>query len=640
VLVVLCVFLIPHRRIDHMAQDWRFRHFGAPHISSLITLITIDQDSIDFFTESYGMSWPWYRQVYAPVVQYLNQTGARAVIFDMLFSEPSVFGVNDDQTFVEAIAANPRVVLARTQQVAPIPQFAENAATGVVNAIIDEDGLIRKTHLLPEGNPCLAFAALDVAGLPRPSLPDPLELCYYRAPASGKVFHEIPFAGIVQDYANIQTGRAPELDPAFFKDRFIFIAPKAPGLYDLKPTPVNPQAAGVEIHATLLENMLLDDYLRYFPVWARVFVIFGLTYLGIWSSLWRESRRGFLSMLAIAAISIGACLVIPPSVIMPVVDITFALGLALIATQTVNYSTEGRRKRQIKRMFTHYLDADLVNQLIDEPGLLKLGGEKRELTIFFSDLAGFSTFSEKMDSESLVGFLNQYLSVMTRVLLEERAYVDKYEGDAIMAFWGAPVPMEQHALFACRAALANQQEMIKLNEEFAKQGLPSLKVRIGLNTGWVVAGNMGADLGHVKKLSYTVMGDAVNMAARLEGINKEYDTLVMIGSRTRELVQAHMACRHVDTVRVKGKSNPEAIYELMGEKGMVPETVAALIREYEHAGEIYRKARFLDALDLFREIIDKYPHDGPATRMMKRCEHFLKHPPPDDWDGVHNMTSK
>lgn len=303
---------------------------------------------------------------------------------------------------------------------------------------------------------------------------------------------------------------------------------------------------------------------------------------------------------------------------------------------------EGREKRWIKDTFGKYLAPSVVEQIVRDPSKLKLGGEERELTAFFSDIQGFTSISEQLGSPSkLVELLNEYLSAMADIIESYEGTVDKYEGDAVIAFWGAPVFFEDHALKACLAALDQQKRFAQLRKEWEQSGkwppaVAKARVRMGLNTGLMVVGNMGSR----GRMNYTIMGDAVNLASRLEGVNKQYGTLIIASETTYFQVREHIEARELDVIRVVGKSEPVKIYELLSGKGELSEETKAALDLFSEALALYRGKRWEEAIEKFEGVLKIMPNDSPSTVYIQRCKSFLQKPPPDDWDGVFEMKTK
>jgi adenylate cyclase len=309
--------------------------------------------------------------------------------------------------------------------------------------------------------------------------------------------------------------------------------------------------------------------------------------------------------------------------------------ISLVVLTAFKFILYDKQKNYIRKAFMQYLSPEVVRDVIANPGLLKLGGERREITAFFSDVAGFTTISEKLTPEEVVLLLNKYLTAMTDIILSHGGTVDKYEGDAIVAFFGAPFPHPDHAARCCAAAVDMQNALIKLREQWIKEGFPPVVMRIGINTGPAIIGNMGSQ----QRMDYTMMGDTVNSASRFEGANKAYGTYTMISEFTYQQVKDDFLVRKLDLLRVVGKSAPIAVYELVGKKEDVSEEKLVVLNLFQIALEKYSSKNWMDASDLFYEIYKKF-NDLPSKTYYDRCVQFKKNPPPPDWDGVYVLKSK
>jgi adenylate cyclase len=274
--------------------------------------------------------------------------------------------------------------------------------------------------------------------------------------------------------------------------------------------------------------------------------------------------------------------------------------------------------------------------MLKDPEKLKLGGEKKDLTVLFSDIRGFTSISEHMTPERLVKFLNEYLTKMTDMVFKYDGLLDKYMGDAIMAIWGAPLDQSDHPLRACYTALEMVEELHLLQHKWATEGMPRLNIGIGINAGPMVVGNMGSE----RRFDYTVMGDSVNLGSRLEGLNKLYGTNIIISEMTYERVREEILGRELDLVRVKGKDQPVKIYELLSRRAKTLPEQKALAEEFQAALGEYRNRNWETARKIFQSILERYPEDGPGRLYVERCQTLEKTPPPEDWDGVYTMTTK
>ncbi|HET7232136.1 MAG TPA: adenylate/guanylate cyclase domain-containing protein, partial [Longimicrobium sp.] len=314
-----------------------------------------------------------------------------------------------------------------------------------------------------------------------------------------------------------------------------------------------------------------------------------------------------------------------------------SVGLAWAGSTAVLVTDEALEKTRIRRMFQHYLPPAVVQELIHRPELLALGGEERVATMLFSDVKDFSRLAEGLAPTQLVALLNEYLTAMTDLVVEHGGIIDKYLGDALMAEFGVPVPLDDHAVRACRVAIRMRDELGRLREGWRERGMPALHARIGINTGRVLVGNLGS----FRMMDYTCMGDHVNLASRLEGANKEYGTLILVSEFTWRAVEPHFVGREIDRVRVVGRKEPVAIYELISLAGdAADEKTAALLAGFAEALALFRERRFGTALDAFEELAMRYPDDGPTAVYLDRCRKHAILPPPVDWDGVYQLASK
>jgi len=320
-------------------------------------------------------------------------------------------------------------------------------------------------------------------------------------------------------------------------------------------------------------------------------------------------------------------------------SMSYTLLAAVLAVLLMNaraYLLEREQKGMVTNAFGRYLSPDVVDALVKDPSKMELGGDSRVMTAFFSDVAGFSTISEGLTPQGLVALLSEYLTAMCDIIVHHGGTIDKFEGDAIIAFWGAPLKQDDHALRACLATIDMQNKLIAMRAQWAKDGRPEMLVRIGLNAGQMVVGNMGS----AQRMDYTMMGDAVNLAARLEGANKFYDTHTMISKAVYDMVKDDVEVRELDTIRVVGKNEAITVYELLQRTGELDEETTELVRDYNHALESYKQRNFAEAQALFSKVLEVALEDGPSRGYVKRCGDYLETPPPEDWDGVYTLTSK
>ena len=428
--------------------------------------------------------------------------------------------------------------------------------------------------------------------------------------------------------------------PEQLKNKIVLVGATAIALSDLHSTPYGPLVPGVEVHATIIENILNQDFLQ-LPLWVRLLsmmVILGAgLLLGLASLYFKAVGTAVLLVVGVVGYLVADYVFFTQQGLW--VDTVYPVFSQLLVYSGITlyrFTFEEREKRFIKGAFSQYLSPTVVNRLVENPKLLKLGGERKVLTAFFSDVAGFSTIAEKLEAEELVDLLNVYLTDMTEIIIKYEGTVDKYEGDAIIAFFGAPIDFEDHATRTCLAALDMQNRLAELREIWKKEGLPEMFMRIGINTGQMVIGNMGS----TNRMDYTMMGDSVNLAARLEGVNKQYQTYTMLSEFTYELAKNDIEARELDSIRVVGKQEPIKIYEVLGRKGEMDDFMRLILPHFKEGLNHYKNWRWEEAIDSFERALNLYEDDGPSLTYFDRCITFQNRPPPSDWDGVFAMRTK
>jgi adenylate cyclase len=425
-----------------------------------------------------------------------------------------------------------------------------------------------------------------------------------------------------------------------FQGKIVLVGATAIGIYDMRVTPFEHVFPGLEIHANVIDSILQGDFLHR-PNWITlvdVLVIAGVGLIlgGLLTrvrALWGALIGGGLFLLVLG---LGKFLFEGQGVWMNLTYPTLNLAFIYLGVTGYRYMTEEREKKKVRGAFQYYLTASVVEEVLKNPDKLKLGGEKKDLTVLFSDIRGFTSISEQMTPEGLVKLLNEYLTAMTDVVFKHDGLLDKYIGDAVMAFWGAPLDQPDHARRACMAALDMMDELHRLQKKWSAEGLPFLNIGIGVNAGPMVVGNMGSD----RRFNYTVMGDSVNTGSRLEGLNKVYGTNILVSQATFEQLQGEFLGREVDLVRVKGKGQPVKIFELLGPKATASADQQALAGAFHTALDEYRKRDWEKAREILQSLLAKFPHDGPAKVYLERCDTLSQNPPPGDWDGVYTMTTK
>ena len=438
-------------------------------------------------------------------------------------------------------------------------------------------------------------------------------------------------------FCDVIEGKIP---PDTFNNKIVFLGATASGLGDFIATPFSSQTPGVEKHATVTENILHEKFVvrGEWEVLQDVIAILCISlalgiFLPLLPAIWGAVAStslwfGYNYYVYERFINDGTWL----NVTYPSVTVI----LCFSSITLYRFISEEKLRKGVKSAFENFMDPKVVHEILKEPEDIKLGGEEREVTVYFSDIEKFSSISEKLQPAELIELLNEYLSEMTDQILDHGGFLDKYIGDAIVAAFGTPLEQPDHAVKACLATIDNQKRLRELNVKFKEEGRLQIKARIGLNSGRVLVGNVGS----MNRLSYTVIGDEVNLGARLEAANKYYGTYIMISERTYELAKDHIEARELDMIRVVGKEKPVKVYELIERKGQIEESKREVIKLYEDGLKMYREKEWQKAIDLFQEALDKDPHDGPSLTYVERCKGYIQDPPPENWDGVYVLTAK
>ncbi|MGE4231847.1 MAG: CHASE2 domain-containing protein [Bacteriovoracia bacterium] len=428
----------------------------------------------------------------------------------------------------------------------------------------------------------------------------------------------------------------------FFKDAWVILGVTALALYDVRPRSLDEQAFGVENHANILDNILNNDFL--FRPTSEIFLALWIVILLISTLYGFALTKLSAKWGAIFAFSvITGTLVFDQYVLFPR-NILYLSSLQAaqylmqyIGVTILKYMQEESDKKFIRSAFDKYVSPAIVDSMLKDPKKLKLGGDKKELSVMFSDIASFTDLSEKMDVKSLTGFLNEYLGAMTDILQNNSGTLDKYIGDAVMGFWGAPIDLHNHAELAVKTAVQMMSKVDELNQLFSQKydGL-KISVRIGINTGPVSVGNFGSN----KVFAFTIIGDDVNLASRLEGINKFYGTNIIISESTRDKLPPNtFLTREVDTVKVKGKQKPVKIFQVIPD-GQFATKVKPSLDIYNEALSSYYSQKWKEAKQAFESFLKAVGEDQPSLEMLKRIQYYLENPPEADWDGSWKMTSK
>ena len=458
------------------------------------------------------------------------------------------------------------------------------------------------------------------------------------------IYPQLSAYEVLRSSVMLEEGKPPAVPQAALAGKYVIVSAAAQALRDQRATPITSNHLGSEVHANALDNLLTGDVVTRASRLLDGAIAFGLAVAIslLMFVLWRAIRLPWLALVVTAALTgtiligyylLARALLASSGLWLAVAVPSIGGTVSAFTTLLVLSAMERRNKRFVQEALGRYTSPALVRELIEHPEYLSLEwGENREMSVYFSDIAGFTTISEGLAPERLVALLNDYLTKMTDLVLEHGGIVDKYIGDAIMAFWGAPLPAADHARRAVLCALAMRRKCDELRATWHRDFGHEVFARAGVNSGRAIAGNMGSK----HKYNYTVMGDMVNLASRLEGANKPYGTFLMVSQATVDQLGDAVDVRELDRIAVKGKEQPVTVFEVLDEKGQTPPALLATARAFEAALAQYRAREFAAAKAAFAQLAD----DPPSQLYVDRCEHFLSEPPPAAWDGVWHMKEK
>jgi adenylate cyclase len=692
----------PIRTLELNVLDLLYEFRGQNDVSdSPIVLVAISEQSALEFDEK----WPWPTHLYARLIRNLNRAGAKVIAIDVIFDKSDIYDPANDTLFANALAEAGNVVLAGNlltesqrafdqvgtirveskQLVQPIPMLrdANPNPWGYVEVERDRDGFLRrygsiKTHLdetiLPLGMEALRIAL----NIPRDSIID-LEreirfgdrvipkyspttfMINFNGPRS--TFPEFNFSDVVDD-SEYFTSSEDEFfevnafdDPDFgllhqdvFRDKIVIVGATMPELQDFYATPyaANGNMPGYETHANAMQTILNGN--AYQRVNNNILLIASLitTALLVIITLFVSAKWALVYLVVfLTTLFVGVFVGFMDYLwVLEITPFFTPAVFAYVGSVTYTYIAEQREKSRIRNLFGTYVSPELVTRMVESAEEPKLGGDSSVITAFFSDIQNFSTFSEQMPPDRLVNLMNEYLSAMTDIVLEEGGMLDKYIGDAIVAFWGAPIAIPNHAEKAARASQRIMLKQAELRKKWASEpGWPvivhSMQTRIGLNSGVAITGNMGS----AKRFNYTMMGDTVNLAARCESGAKSYGVYTMVTDETRSMVTEHtsdLVFRTLDRIVVKGRSQPVTVFEILGFQDQVTRARKESIALFEEGLVAYWNQHWDEAIRLFTasEAGEEHPDLNPSMIMLARAK-VLKFSPPDaGWDGVYVMRSK
>lgn len=661
-----------------MLSQWARQHTKLPEN---IKVILIDEASLQYMENSSGR-WPWPRAVYKDIIEFINLGQPRAIHFDILFSERET--VNPEQTndailvqstreannVIHAIQllsddnipaqALPADIIHHSgtpvgsalpdsiyrDYLAPFPALQQASyGVGVVNAKVDADGIYRSTRpyyryadtLLP----ALSIAAarkLDSQRINRQFTPEQAS-----SPQLVNFYAEVPaysMSGIIESAKQLQQGSFEHMliDPQVFADSYVFIGASAIGLHDLKQTPLSALAPGVFIHAAFLGNLLSGD--RLYPVdWRILFLLLPLLSLCV-SGLVLFSRSMSLQLLVPLLMS-GAYLLLATVLRYNNLQIALttpllSIGISWLAAYAYLFSAEERERKQIRQLFSRYVSPAALSVVLKQLDDVKsaASGSRETISVLFADMRGFTSLSESLPAEDIVRILNHYFSMMTDIIFRHGGTVDKFIGDAIMATWGAPLPSDTHALDAVLCAISMQQALPNINQWLTQQDLPEISIGIGIHTGEAIMGSLGSQ----QKADFTVIGDTVNIASRLEGVCKLYHRTIVISDDSWQAVSGQIDCQLLDCIKVKGKDQALRIYAPLAKRQADHED--NLNRHIDNmsqqAFDFYAEKQWQACLD----VLEQFPAPYRLPHLEQHCRQYLDTPPNNDWQPVQVLQSK
>lgn len=562
--------------------DWRFKARGKAKIVAPVVIVAIDDESFGKMPER----WTWPRNYYAKAVKNLKKWGAKVVAFDVVYSEATTSKPKEDEVFSKAIKKVDNVVLGmrflftsnekgdKTKLELPIDKFKNYARSiGLVHHVFDSDMHIRESYIRLDYSGQKFFSlGIETLGIFY-GITDRVKTMTNRELKWGDL--NIPlyrgneiiinFAGPPGSFETVpfyKVYNGNEVNPETFKDKIVLIGSTADVLHDVFITPFSEAGSmmpGVEIHANVINTIMLNGFMSKMTSMQSFWLVLVIGVLTSFLIFGIGTMQGLAVVAAeiIMYIIFARYMFDSNNYIISLVDPVFTMVLCYLSMSTYKVTIEEREKKKIKEVFSRYVSSNLVEELLNME--IKLGGEKKEISILFSDIRGFTSMSEKMQPEEVVAILNEYLSEMTDTIFKNEGTLDKFIGDAVMGLFGTPAFYPDHALRAVKTAFMMKGRLNELNRRWISQGKHTLKIGIGINTGVVIAGNMGS----LKRMEYTVIGDAVNLASRLESLNKELGTEIIISSSTYEQVKEYVKVRKFTDIKVKGKEEYLTVYEVL-----------------------------------------------------------------------------
>lgn len=707
IITILVAFSDPIHQLKLNVNNQLFEIRGPVAIEDTsIVIVSISQTA----DQEIPYKYPWPTDLHGKLVHHLNEAGAKAIGFDVLFDKRDNYDLANDTVFADAVREHGNVILGGNIQstVQGRGQGSESSSLtllrpnrvlqeanpnheGIVRAFYDADGTIRKYILDVEYNNqnryslglelLRLYADIDSANISQTD--DVLQMGPYEIPKYSDNLMAINYFGppgtfprhsyetVIDDSSIVLASEDSSFqmntftDPEFglkhtdvFKDKIVLVGATMPELHDLHPTPFAEQGSmpGVEMHANAMQTILSGNYISHISPLSNILFLIGLIITMVIAIRRLSGIWGFAVYLLLSLILLGLSVwvFLNFSFVVDVVAMLVAASVGYISTQSYEYVVEQREKRRIRGLFSSYVSPAIVEEMVEEEKEPELGGDEVYMTAFFSDIQSFSTFSEQLPAKTLVKLINEYLSAMTNILTEHGGTLDKYIGDAIVAFFGAPIPREDHAYKACVVSQLMQMKLSELRDKWRSEGdkwpeiVQQMRNRIGINTGAMVTGNMGSE----SRFNYTMMGDNVNLAARCESGAKQFGVYTMVTAETKSEAQKYgdrCVFRYLDRIVVKGRTEPVDVFEIMGLRDHIDKQKMDCRKVFEKGIEAYKQQAWDRAITLFEKSAElekfipndeSFIHTNPSLVYINRCQVMKENPPPKDWNGVYVMKSK
>ncbi len=686
--------LSPIKNLELKVLNQQFSLRG-PMADRDTSIVIVNIDDQTFVSMAKEFKWPFRRSVYAKLIRNLNDPFAMAklIVFDLEFTDPTLVDPAQDAALGLAAAEFGNVIFAgklvteigpsmtlNQYALPPVegiinPSLSDSSGSpwGYVNIIEDEDGFLRRYYFSRtlggvRHYPLAVLAAKTLLNVPDQNIREDNNFFYlgekvipkasaetmlinYAGPA--KTFNTYSFSNILDDDdPEFYLGDEEDTDIfelhrmmwETFKDKIVFIGASAEELQDTKFAPffdydgVKQKMPGVEAHANALNTILTGNYLKYFPGWAAIILItFFAFIIGLAVVRIKPVKAGILTLFVIILyVVISYYGFARFNHILPFVSPLLAISLSYFGNTAYLYATEQKEKQRYRKIFSQYVSKSVVGEMLDSGQFPSYGGERKELTVLFSDIRAFTNFSEQYPPEEVVSRLSEYLTEMTQIVYDQEGMLDKYVGDEIMAVFGAPLFYKKHAENACIAAVQMIKTLKKKQQKYAQQGETYFNIGVGINTGAMVVGNLGSQ----QLFDYTVIGDAVNLGARLEGVNKFYGTHIIISETAKQAAGKKIVTRELDTIQVKGKDEPIRIYELLGIGKISKKERTWLIDAYHNGLEFYSTKKWYKCIREMNQVLHYYPDDGPTKLYIRRCLEMIENPPEKDWKPVYRFDVK